>query len=330
MALDPIIQAMVDSSRASGRADTIADGTVEQGRQAYLLLRAVGGDDAPVASVADRVVPGPSGDIPIRVYTPLGDGPFGLCVYFHGGGFTIGSVDGHDPVTRRLAHEAGVVVVSVDYRLAPEHPFPAAVDDAWAALQWTAAHAEELGCVPGAVAVGGDSAGGCLAAVVSLLARDAGGPAIAQQLLIYPTTDARADRGDAYPSIEENAEAPFLPKVTIEWFGDHYKADEDDWRASPILAADLSGLPTAHVVTAQYDPLRDEGEAYAARLKEAGVPVTVTRYPTMPHVFVQMWGVLPAAKECMSELAGVLRGAFSRFVDSPSGSPVEGAHLTAP
>lgn len=328
MALDPIVQAMVDHARAAGRTGTIADGTVEQGREAYLMLRGLGGDDAPVASVVDRAVPGPAGDIPIRVYTPSGDGPFPMCVYFHGGGFTIGSIDSHDPVTRRLAHEAGAVVVSVEYRLAPEHPFPAAVDDAWAALRWIAAHADELGGdpAPGRLAVAGDSAGGNLAAVVSLLARDAGGPAIAQQLLIYPTTDSRMDRGDLYPSIEENAGAPFLPKAAIEWFGEHYEADGDDWRASPILAPDLSRLPPAHVVTAQYDTLRDEGEAYAARLGDAGVPVTVTRYPTMPHVFVQMWGMLPVAKECMSELAAVLRRAFGDV----AGSPVEGTHLTAP
>lgn len=322
MALDPVIQAMVDNARAAGRTDTIADGTVEQGRQAYLLLRGLGGDDAPMASVVDRTVPGPDGapEIPIRVYTPEGDGPFPMCVYFHGGGFTIGSVDSHDPVTRRLAYEAGVVVVSVEYRLAPEHRFPAALEDAWAALQWIAAHAEELGCVPGQLAVAGDSAGGNLATVVALHARDAGGPAVVQQLLIYPTTDARPYDG-TYPSIEENAHAPFLPKIAMEWFAEHNQPDGDDWRASPILA-DLTGLPPAHIVTAQYDPLRDEGEAYAERLRDAGVPVTVVRYPTMPHVFIQLWGVLPAAKECMSDLARVLRDAFGY-------SPVEREHLTA-
>jgi acetyl esterase len=329
MALDPIIQAMVDNARAAGRTATIADGTVEQGRQAYLALRGLGGDDAPVASVQDRTAPGPAGDIPLRVYTPGGAGPFGLCVYFHGGGFTIGSIETHDPVTRRLAHESGAVVVSVDYRLAPEHPFPAAVDDAWAAVQWIAAHAEELGCVPGRLAVAGDSAGGNLATVTALLARDAGGPPIVQQLLIYPTVDAR--RGSAYPSIDENAEAPFLPKVAIEWFDEHYRADPDDWRVSPILA-ELSGLPPAHIVVGQYDTLRDEDEAYAARLQEAGVPVTVARYPTMPHMFVQLWGVLPAAKECMAELARVLRDAFDQppAAAADAASPVERAHLSPP
>jgi acetyl esterase len=309
MALDPILQAMVDQSKAAGRSQSIADGGVEQARQGYLMMRAIGGDDPPLASVVDRVVPG--ADVPIRVYTPEGDGPFPVCVYFHGGGFTIGSIDSHDPVTRRLASEAGAVVVSVDYRLAPEHPFPAAVDDAWAALQWIAAHAEaELQGEPGKLAVAGDSAGGNLAAVVSLLARDAGGPAIVQQVLIYPTTDASGE----YPSHVENADGPFLSRATMQWFFDHYAPDADDWRASPMLAADHSGLPPAHIVTAQYDPLRDEGEAYAEKLRAAGVPVTLTRYPTMPHVFLQMWGVLPTAKECMSELAGVLRRAFTAGV----------------
>jgi acetyl esterase len=329
MALDPLIQTMVDQSRAAGRAQSLAGSSVDDARNAYLLMRAIGGDDAPVASVVNGTLPGPAGDIPIRVYTPEGDGPFGVCVYFHGGGFVIGSVDSHDPVTRRLASEAGVIVVSVDYRLAPEHPYPAAVDDAWAALQWIGANAAELGGVPRVLAVAGDSAGGNLAAVVSLLARDAGGPRIAQQLLIYPTTDARLDRGADYPSLVENADAPFLPKATIDWFAKHHRADGDDWRASPILAGDLSGLPPAHVVTAQYDTLRDEGEAYAERLRDAGVPVTVARYPTMPHVFIQMWGVLGAAKECMTELAGVLREAFALHGQG-QGSPVERADLTAP
>lgn len=309
MALDPILQSIIDNTAASGRGGSLTEGSVEEARNGYLMMRAIGGDDAPLASVEDRTIGGPDGnEIGLRIYTPEGDGPFAVCVYFHGGGFTIGSIEGHDPVTRRLASDSGCIVVSVEYRLAPEHPFPAAVDDAFAALQWVGENAAAIGGVDGApLAVAGDSAGGCLAAVSAIMARDAGGPAVSFQLLIYPTTDSTG----SFPSTVENAEGPFLTKASMDWFYDNYKPDVDDWRASPIKRDDLSGLPKALVVTGQYDPLRDEGEAYGERLRDAGVPVTVKRYETMPHVFVQMWAILPTAKECMSLIAGELRAALA-------------------
>ena len=280
--------------------------SVEEARNAYELTAAMGGEPAEVASVEDRVIPGPAGDVPIRVYTPVGEGPFPVVVYFHGGGFTIGSINSHDPVTRRLAHESECVVVSVDYRLGPEHPFPAAVEDCWAATRWVAdniAGAERL-------AVAGDSAGGNLAAVVALLARDAGAPPIAFQLLVYPTTDATL----GFPSVEENGQVLFLYKETMEWFMHHYSGgagpDVSDWRCSPYHCDDLSGLPPSLVITAEFDPLRDEGEAYAERMRDAGVEVTLRRFDSMSHVFWQMWGVLDEAKQAMAESAEAIKKAL--------------------
>ena len=307
MALDPIIQAIVDNSKAQGRTQTLAEGGLQQAREGYLMMRAIGGDEAPLASVEDRTIPGPAGDIALRVYTPEGDGPFPVVVYYHGGGWTIGSIESHDPVTRRMASEAGAVVVSVEYRLAPEHVFPAAVDDAWAALEWVAANASSIGGDPARIAVAGDSAGGNLAAVVSIMAREAGGPRLAFQLLIYPATDA----GIEYPSYVENVDGPFLPKSSMDWFYEQYQPDPNDWRVAPMKATDLSNLPPALVITGQYDPLRDEGKAYADKLREAGTEVTYHNYETMPHVFVQLWGILPAAKECMTEMVEALRKAFA-------------------
>ena len=307
MALDPILQAIVDNSKAQGQAaPSLAEGGVQQARDGYAMMRAIGGDDAPLASVDDRTVPGPAGDIPIRIYTPEGAGPFPVVVYYHGGGFTIGSIDSHDPVTRRMASEAEAIVVSVEYRLAPEHVFPAAVDDSVAALEWVAANAASFGGDASRLAVAGDSAGGGLAAVVALAARDAGGPAIAQQVLIYPCTDSRG----GYPSYVENEEGPFLTKASMEWFYEQYRPDPTDWRASPILG-DLSNLPPALLITGQYDPLRDEGKAYAEALEAAGNAVVHHNYETMPHVFVQMWGILPTAKECMTEICETLKKAFA-------------------
>ncbi|HVM08186.1 MAG TPA: alpha/beta hydrolase [Acidimicrobiales bacterium] len=306
MALDPIIQAIVDGTPPA--AEPPADNAVrlQQSRDGYLMLRAAGGEDPPLASVVDRTIPGPAGDVPVRVYTPEGSGPFPVVVYFHGGGWTIGSIDSHDPVTRRMAAEAGAVVVSVEYRLAPEHPFPAAVDDSLAAFDWVFANAAELNGDPSKLAVAGDSAGGNLAAVAAIHARDTGTP-LAAQILIYPSVDQR----EGYASYDENEAGPFLTKETMVWFKAQYAADPLDWRASPIVAEDLSRLAPALVITGQYDPLRDEGKAYAAALEEAGTPVTLHNYETMPHVFVQMWGVLPAAKECMTEIAETLKKAFA-------------------
>jgi acetyl esterase len=284
----------------------MADATPEQLREGYKLVAAMSGSPAELASTVDRTIPGPAGDLPIRVYTPNGDGPFPLVAFFHGGGFTIGSIETHDIVCQQLAAGVEAVVVSVEYRLAPEHKFPAAFDDATAATTWIHAHAAELGGDPERFAVAGDSAGGNLAAGVCHHARDSGGPPIRFQLLIYPTLDARM----GHPSIKENFDALFLGEDTMSWFFDHYAStpgDKLDPRLSPLLAADFAGLPPALIITAEYDPLRDEGEEYGEKLQAAGVPVTVSRYDGMTHAFVQLAGVLEDGQRAMKESVDALR-----------------------
>jgi acetyl esterase len=311
MPLHPTLQMMTDNSRASGRAG-LRDGTLEEARTGYDAIAAAGGELPELAKVEDQAIPGPAGDIPIRVYTPQGEGPFPILVWYHGGGFTIGSLDSHDPICRQLCAQAECLVVSVDYRLAPEHRFPAAVEDSFAALQWVGEHGAELGGDPSRIAVSGDSAGGNLSTVVSILARDNGGPALRFQALIYPTTDARAD----YPSVRDNGENAFLSADTMAWFYEHYHGDAADknkldWRASPILTEDLSDLPPALIITAEYDTLRDEGEAYGEALREAGNSVTIRRYEGMTHVFVQLAGLLEEGRQAIAEVATALRTAFA-------------------
>jgi acetyl esterase len=260
----------------------------------------------PVGDVNDQTFPGPDGEISIRIYTPQGNGPFPMLVFFHGGGWVIGDIESHDPVCRRLTNLTNCVVISVDYRLAPEHPFPAAPEDCYAALQWVATHASELRGDATKIAVGGDSAGGTLSAVVAHMARDRGGPPLAFQLLIYPATDMRMNT----PSIEENATGYLLTKEDMIWFSNHYLPSAEDKLhplASPYLASNLSGLPPALIITAEYDPLRDEGENYGTRLKEAGVPVTVSRYNGAIHGFV---GLIELGNQALAEAAAALKAAF--------------------
>jgi acetyl esterase len=233
----------------------------------------------------------------------------------------IGDLDTHDRECRLLANGAGCLVVSVGYRLAPEHPFPAAVEDSFAALQWVGRNAAELGGDPRRIAVGGDSAGGNLSAVMTLLARDQGGPALCWQLLVYPVVDARAS--DHYRSRVQNAEAPFLPQATVDYFIAHYLGEaagargakgvgpsREDFRMSPLLADSHRGLPPTLVVTAEFDPLRDEGEAYARKLEAANVPVQLHRYDGMPHVFFQLSPLLEAGKQLIDEASAALREGF--------------------
>jgi acetyl esterase len=243
-------------------------------------------------------------DYAIREYRPTKDGTVPALVFFHGGGWTIGDLDTHDVLCRQLALGARCAVYSVDYRLGPEHPFPAAVDDCFSALKWVSGS-------HGAVAVGGDSAGGNLAAVVSLLARDAGGPAIAFQLLIYPATDQRF----ATPSHERNGQGYLLTKDAMQYFRRAYLPNEkdwSDWRASPLLAKSHADLPAALVVTAGYDPLLDEGRAYAEKLKAAGVQVEYREYADMVHGFVLFGGVLDTANTAVADCCAALRAAFEK------------------
>jgi acetyl esterase len=260
----------------------------------------------PMARVEELSIPGPAGAIAGRHYVPPGAGaPAPLLLYIHGGGWVIGDLETHDSVCRFLAAAAGVTVLAIDYRLAPEHPFPAAVEDVWAAYSWLAANAATLGADPARIAVGGDSAGGNLAAVLCLLAREAG-QSPAMQLLLYPI----ADTAGAHRSRELFAEGFTLTSADMDWFETHYLpagVDRSDPRVSVLRAPDLSRLPPAYVATAGFDPLRDEGEAYALRMREAGVSVALARHANLPHSFANMTAISRTAKAAMLEAAGALR-----------------------
>ncbi|MEV8318707.1 alpha/beta hydrolase [Streptomyces sp. NPDC059900] len=284
-------------------------GTVTDAAEARRILAATpapGKTAPPVGAVLDRVVPGPAGapDLPVRVYRPEGAGrPRPTVVFFHGGGYTLCGLDTHDATARTLCAASGAVVVSVAYRLAPEHRFPAAADDAYAALCWAAARAGAggLGGDPDAVVTAGDSSGGGLATVAALTARDRGGPAVALQVLIYPLLDAAQD-SDSYTT---NASGCFLTAAHLRWFWEQYLGPDGDGThpyASPA-AADLSGLPPAHIVTAGCDPLCDEGAAYAVRLGLAGVPVTRGHYPGMFHGFLGFPRLLDDARAAVANVA---------------------------
>jgi acetyl esterase len=255
---------------------------------------------------------GPAGPIPLRLYRGQGvakDGPQPALVFFHGGGWVIGDLESHDQVCRALANATPCIVVSVDYRLAPEHKFPAAAEDAIAATQWIATNAARLGIDAGRLGVGGDSAGGNLAAVVALGARDRDGPRLAFQLLVYPAADMRMD----WPSAERHAQQLPLTRAAMDWFIAHYlrsAADEADWRASPLRASSLKGLPPALIVTAGFDPLCDEGEAYAKALRAAGVPVVHQLFEGQIHGFLTMGRVVADSKRAIALGASALRQAF--------------------
>jgi acetyl esterase len=264
---------------------------------------------ARVLTVVDREIPGPNGPIPIRVFTPGGGGVWPLLVYFHGGGWVIGDLDVTDLRCRLLADWGRTIVVSVYYRHAPEQRFPAAIDDSYAGTLWAAEHAAELGADADRLAVCGDSAGGNLAAAVTLIAREQG-PRIAFQNLVYPVVDH--DFGRA--SYVENAAGFGLSQDTMRWYWDQYvpeEADRDNPLASPFRATDLSGLPPAFIQTAEFDPLRDEGEAYARRLEQAGVPVTLKRYDGVIHGFVGQAGEFDIGKQAVLDAVGALRQALS-------------------
>jgi acetyl esterase len=306
MPVDPHIGAIL-AMLAQMDAPPTHEGTPEAGRAAYLrLTRDARAPEqvVPVASAEDRVVPGADGDLRARVYRPEGAGPFPVIAFFHGGGWVIGDLDTHDNMARNLCRGARAVVVSTDYRLAPEHPFPAAADDAVAAARWIAGHLEELGgtdlggTVSTPLAVAGDSAGGNLAAVVAQQLTSDGTP-LAGQFLIYPGVDAQG----GYPSRTENGSGYFLEGDTIDWFLRHYAGswpDFKDPRLSPLYG-DLPGLPPAIIVTAEFDPLRDEGEAYGNALEAAGVRADIRRYGGMIHGFFDMGAFSPAAAAAIAE-----------------------------
>jgi acetyl esterase/lipase len=275
--------AMFDQLAQQDPAPALWEMTAAEGREMYRAMRPLI-EELPIHKCEDRTIQGSQGDIPLRIYTPQGDGPFGILMNFHGGGWVIGDLDTCDAVCRQLATLAGVIVVSVDYRMAPEAPYPAAVIDAFEATQWAAGHMAELGG-NGKLGVTGESAGGNLSAVVCLKARDEGGPKINFQCLLYPVTDCDFSRG----SYSDNGEGYLLETKTMHWFWDMYCPDEatrQEPYASPIKAKDLSKLPPALVVTAEFDPLRDEGEAYAEALNAAGTEATAVRYDGLVHDFM--------------------------------------------
>jgi acetyl esterase len=308
MPLDPQVRVVLDQLAAAGALSS-EKMSVEEARASAKLRPAAAPE--PVARVEDRIILGPDGDLPIRIYTPEGSGPFPILTFFHGGGWVIGDIDTTDPLCRTLTNRAGCVTVSVGYRLAPEHKFPAGAEDCYAATRWVADHAAEIGGDPARQAVAGTSAGANLAAAVALMARDRGGPPIAFQLLVYPVANYDFDT-DSY---KENAEGYFLTRGRMVWFWNHYLARPEDGcnpYASPLQATDLSGLPPALVITAEYDPLRDEGEAYAARLKEAGVAIEVRRYDGVVHGFFQWAHALDKAKQAQADAARALGEALRR------------------
>lgn len=270
---------------------------------------AFAGPDVPLLRVRDLDIALGDDTRRARHYVPLDAGErAALLVFFHGGGFVLGDLESHDSVCRLLAADAGIHVLSVEYRLAPEHPFPAPLEDACAAFEWAASHAEFLGVDPSRIGVGGDSAGGSLACVVAQLAAQNGTPAPAMQLLLYPALDRTRCR----PSLDLFAKGFFLSRADVEWFANHYlgTADIQDPRVSPLLATNLQGVAPAVIVTAGFDPLRDEGEDYARMLKDAGNRVLLHRYPSFIHAFANMAGVSPACRRATKEIAGWVRDAF--------------------
>jgi acetyl esterase len=310
--LHPQVQAIRDRLRRD-RVPHLSTLSIEQARAADRAAAAAGtGDAEPVKEVRDIQIPGPAGQLPARVYRPAGARPLPVLVYFYGGGWSLGTLDTCDGVCRMITNAAGCVTVATGYRLAPEHKFPAAVEDCHAGARWVAAHAAELGADATRLAVGGDSSGGNLAAAVALLARDrgVGGPAIAHQLLVYPNTDHQADT----PSMREIADEYFFNPASVRWYWGMYLAAPEDGGnplASPLRAGDLSGLPPATVITAGYDPLRDEAELYASKLRAAGVPAEIIRYDGMMHGFFTMVGALDTARAAVLEAAARLRAAFA-------------------
>lgn len=311
MGLDVEVKAFLDAQIEAAAADPpppISEQTPEFVRGNYLAMAAAFGPGEAVQT-ADGTLPGPAGSIRYRSYRPDGGGPFPILVYYHGGGWVAGDLDTHDHLCRMLCAGSGCLVVSIDYRLAPEHRFPAAVDDSVAAYEWVVENASTLGGDPARIAVGGDSAGGNLSAVVCLVERDRGGRQPDFQLLIYPGTDMTMSQ----PSVEENAEGYLLEKEQMVWFNDHYvpnPQDRSDPRASPLLADSHEGLAPALVISAEFDPLRDESTAYVEKLLAAGVPAQLSEYEGAIHAFVQFAPMLSIGQRAADEACAALRSAL--------------------
>lgn len=309
MGLDPQARFVLEQMEAAG-APPMHTLTPEEARKTADFSQLAGIPEE-VGKVENRTIPSPKGEIPVRIYTPKGQGPFPALIFYHGGGWVIGNLDTVDVPCRLLTNRANCVVISVDYRMAPEHKFPAAAEDAYAAFRWVVENGFLIQVDADRVAVGGDSAGGNLAAVVALMDKESTNPSLAFQLLVYPVTNHSYET----ESYQENADGYLLTKDSMIWFWNHYLREKQDGQnpyASPLLAENLSGLPPALVITAEFDPLRDEGEAYVNRLKEAGVQVEHTRYNGMIHGFFWMPGVLEQGRKAIEQAANALTKALSK------------------
>jgi acetyl esterase len=307
MPVKPQVQALLDEFEKQG-LPPFEKMSPTQARLVAMGFRDLQGEPEDVANIRDILVPGPAGALPVRLYHPSPGRLLPLVLYFHGGGWVLGDIEIVDKPCRALANASQCVVASVNYRLSPETKFPGPVEDCYEATRWLAEHAQSVGAAGRFVAVSGDSAGGNLAAAVALMARDRGAPALSYQLLLYPVTAPTA--GSTFASYRDNADGYLLTRPGMEWFWDHYLASPDDGKnpyASPLLAPNVSDLPPAMVVTAEFDPLRDEGLAYAKRLRDASVSVTSSHYEGMIHGFLWMAGALDAGKQLIAEIGGELR-----------------------
>ena len=313
MAVDGDIQKILDLIKQAGRPP-YREQTLEEARAGYqVMVNLMDPEEEPIHRSQDRSIPGPAGEIPVRVYWPreAGSGEtLGVFIYLHGGGFVIGDLDTHDPLCRRLCNRGDCIVVSVDYRLAPEHPFPASGEDCIAAMNWCSVNAGELGGDPDRMAIGGDSAGGNLSAVCALVARDQGSPNLALQLLIYPGVAPALDS----QSHADFGEGHLLTRENIDWFMEQYTAGRDlsgQPAFAPLIADDHSRLAPAEIIVAGYDPLRDEGIEYSEKLAAAGVPTNLVNYEGAVHAFMQFYGVSEACRAGMEHCGKVLKKALS-------------------
>jgi acetyl esterase len=310
MPLDPLVKAFLDRAAAIPRPKTweVPPAVMRQSFAAMMQMAAA--KDVAIGKVENFTIPGPADEIRARSYVPVAAvGPLPTLIYFHGGGFVAGGLESHDGLCRLFCAEGGFKVIAVDYRLAPEHRYPAAIDDAWTATQWIEANAAELGVDAGRIAVGGDSAGGMLAAIVTQLAREKGGLRIAFQLLLFPNTQI----GSETQSLKEFAVGYFLERRAIEYFYSLYlppEADKNSPKVSPLRARDFAGLPPAYIMLAGYDPLHDEGLAYAEKLRAAGVKVTVQDYADLVHGFIYLQTVLPQAHDAVAAAAKAVKQAL--------------------